>query len=117
MGTHNHLMQIGNNAFLEIIAIDPDRPAPVRPRWYALDDPLMQRSLSEPRLITWVANTENLADVQSNTTFHFGDALEVTRGNLRWQLTVPQDGSLPDGRIDAVIDPVVSTRQPLPGNE
>ena len=29
MGTHNHLMQLGNDAYLEVITIDPEAEAPV----------------------------------------------------------------------------------------
>lgn len=28
--------------YLEVIAVDPDAPAPTRPRWFSLDDPTMQ---------------------------------------------------------------------------
>ena len=42
MGTHNHLMQLGNDVFLEVIAVNPDAPTPDRPRWYGLDDPFVR---------------------------------------------------------------------------
>src|SRR5439155_21485872 len=38
MATHNHLMQLGDGVFLEIIAPD-GRAAPQRTRWFGLDDP------------------------------------------------------------------------------
>ena len=41
MGTHNHLIQLGNGTFLEVIAIKPELPSPQRPRWFGLDDPLV----------------------------------------------------------------------------
>ncbi len=28
IGTHNHLIQLGDDVFLEVIAINPDLPAP-----------------------------------------------------------------------------------------
>lgn len=31
MGTHNHIMQLGSDMFLEVIAINPDADAPKRP--------------------------------------------------------------------------------------
>src|SRR6185312_3978330 len=53
MGTHNHLMQLGNSVFLEVIAPDPG-VTPQRPRWFGLDDPDMHRRLAcSPRLLTW----------------------------------------------------------------
>jgi hypothetical protein len=41
MGTHNHLMQLGDGMFLEIIAPDP-AVTPKRTRWFGLDDPRMR---------------------------------------------------------------------------
>ena len=62
MSTHNHLMRLGNSAFLEVISIDPDAPAPARTRWFDLDDPAMRARLAlsgktsiggEPMVSTW----------------------------------------------------------------
>lgn len=38
MGTRNRLLRLGDDVFLEVIAIDPDAPPPGRPRWFGLDD-------------------------------------------------------------------------------
>lgn len=38
MGTCNHLMQLGKDVFLEVIAIDKTLAAPSRPRWYGLEN-------------------------------------------------------------------------------
>ena len=38
MATHNRLMRLADG-YLEVIAIDPDAPAPDRARWYELDNP------------------------------------------------------------------------------
>ena len=46
MGTHNHLMRLGEGAFLELIAPDP-AVTPQRVRWFGLDDPAMRKSLQE----------------------------------------------------------------------
>jgi hypothetical protein len=99
MGTHNHLMQIGNNAFFEVIAVNPAAEWPERPRWYALDDPLMQNSLTTPRLITWVVSTPNMARALQHVNYETGPALAVTRGNLSWLLTIPGDGAMPNGGL------------------
>ena len=104
MGTHNHLMQIGNNAFFEIIAIDPSATSPSRPRWYGLDDPNTARSLQTPRLLTWVVSTPSLDALLGQSDFHYGTALELTRGQLNWRLTVPEDGGLPNyGLLPSII--------------
>src|SRR6187455_2140086 len=38
MGTHNCLLRIGEDVFMEVIAIDPDAPQPAVKRWFGLDD-------------------------------------------------------------------------------
>jgi Glyoxalase-like domain len=48
MGTHNHLMQLGNGIFLEVIA--PDHTVtPQRTRWFGLDDPGIRGRLKNSR--------------------------------------------------------------------
>ena len=37
MGTHNLLLRLGDSLFLEVIAANPQVPAPDRPRWFGLD--------------------------------------------------------------------------------
>src|SRR5262245_30907329 len=55
MGTHNHLLRLGDTLFLEIIAPDPAAPLPSRRRWFALDDARQRAELVvSPRLATWV---------------------------------------------------------------
>src|SRR5262245_22737988 len=36
MGTHNHLLRLGDDVFLEVIAVDPDGPRPAHRRWFGL---------------------------------------------------------------------------------
>ncbi len=97
MGTHNRLMQLGDGAFLEVIAIDPDAPPPTRPRWYALDDPAMQaRIAARPCLITWVVRTGTIGDAVRASSISPGPVIEGRRGDLVWQITVPEDGSMPE---------------------
>jgi hypothetical protein len=38
MATHNGMVRVGCGVFLEQLAVDPDAPAPPRPRWLAMDD-------------------------------------------------------------------------------
>ena len=100
MGTGNRLMQLGADAFLEIIAIDPEAAPPDRPRWYALDDPAMQARIAQrPSLITWVARTDDIADVAKAAVISPGPVIEGRRGDLVWEITVPVDGSMPEGGL------------------
>jgi hypothetical protein len=51
MGTHNALAQLGDEKFLEILAIDPEAERPKRPRWFCLDMPDVQEALTASRRI------------------------------------------------------------------
>ena len=57
MGTHNALLRLGDDVYLEVIAVDPGAPPPERPRWFELDRP------GRPRLAGWVARTDDIARV------------------------------------------------------
>ena len=43
MGTHNHLLRLGDATYLEVISIDESAPAPTGPRWFGFDDPARVR--------------------------------------------------------------------------
>ena len=95
MGTCNHLMQLGNSTYLEVIAINPDAAIPDQPRWFNLDDALMQESLhQQPRLITWVINTADIHHLHQKSAFSIGTPTELSRDNLRWQIALAEDGRL-----------------------
>ena len=96
MGTHNRLMALGRGAYLEIIAVDPEAPAPARPRWFGLDAPEMRRRLDAgPALIHWVARTEDIDAARRAAPDLVGEILGLSRGDYRWRIGVPADGSLP----------------------
>ena len=66
MATHNHVMSLGDNVYLEIIAANNSQQAQVerlqQPRWFALDDPYVKKTLSEsPTLLTWAVNTPDIS--------------------------------------------------------
>jgi len=107
-GTHNRLLRIDGpgfaQAYLEIIAIDPDAPPPARPRWFGLDDPALQAGLRDrgPRLLHAVLRTGNLPMLRwglVNVGQAPGEPLaaerETPEGWLRWQILVREDGALP----------------------
>jgi hypothetical protein len=102
MGTHNHLFNIASptfpNAYFEIIAIDPDAPAPQRARWFGLD--AMDWSTG-PRLIHWVARTsalDTLLAALRTAGVDAGRAITASRhtpqGLLSWRIAVRDDGAL-----------------------
>jgi glyoxalase-like protein len=96
MGTHNALVGLGPRQYLEVIAIDPEGHAPARPRWFDLDEPRMRASLAEgPRLIHWAVRTDDIEAVQALCPIDQGVAHPMTRGDLNWRITIPDDGHLP----------------------
>lgn len=100
MGTHNRLLGLGGNAYLEVIAVDPQAPAPSRIRWYSLDAPAMRTRLERgPALIHWVAETSDIDQAVAAVPVDLGEVIEASRGEYRWRITVPRDGSLPAGGV------------------
>ena len=99
MGTHNRLLRIGVGCYLELIAIDPDAPAPSRPRWFSLDAPEMQARLAEgPLLVTWAVRTDKIVEAVTRVP-ELGQVHAATRGGLSWRITIPEDGSLQFGGL------------------
>jgi hypothetical protein len=105
MGTHNRLLNLGNGAYLEIIAIDPTGNAPFQPRWFALDDPAMQARLAEgPKLIHWVARTDQIEADAMRSPAPLGVIHPMERGAFKWRITIPTNGHLPaDGVVPTLI--------------
>jgi hypothetical protein len=104
MSTHNRLLKIATPAFaqayLEIIAINPDAPDPGRVRWFGLDNPVQQARVAQaPRLVHLVARSTMLDMHRWGliTVGHKpGDPVNLSRptaqGDLRWQMLVRDDG-------------------------
>jgi len=105
MGTHNHLLRLGDTLFLEIIAPDPAAGAPSRRRWFALDDAKQRAELAlSPRLATWVVATTDIEASLRQVPHAAGPAITVTRGDLAWLISVPPDGAMPfDGAFPTLI--------------
>lgn len=97
MGTHNRVMALGGETYLEVIAIDPEAPPPARPRWFALDSAPMQALLARgPALVHWVARTAALEQALARYPEDV-EVLQLSRGPYRWRMGVPRDGRLPAG--------------------
>lgn len=95
MGTHNHVMRLGEELFLEVIAINPDGPPPLKPRWFGLDDPSVRERLDRsPAFLAWVVNTDDMDGLLESAPLSWGRATPVTRGDLSWRFALPADGRL-----------------------
>jgi hypothetical protein len=109
MGTHNRVFAIASagfpRAYFEIIAIDPDAPAPPYARWFDLDDAALQRALVRgPQLVHWVARCESIAAARAVLLaggIDGGEPQQAERmtpqGLLRWRIGVRADGHRPLG--------------------
>ena len=98
MGTHNHLLRLGDTLFLEIIAPEPAAGPLSRRRWFGLDDPRLRAELAvSPRLVTWVLATDDIETALREVPHAAGPAVTVTRGDLEWLISVADDGSMPFG--------------------
>ncbi len=95
MGTHNHLLRIGEDSFLEVISIDPEALSPERIRWFGLDEVERQEALArEPQLMHWVVGSPDLVKSLSTSSLDLGKAEVMTRGDLRWLISIREDGAL-----------------------
>ena len=95
MGTHNSVLKLDNDSYLEIIALDPNGKKPNMPRWFNLDSEELQQQIKEkPRLITWVARTMNFAGLKKQAIAGIGTAKAMSRGSLSWQFGFSNDGTL-----------------------
>ena len=116
MGTHNCLLKLGPELYLEIIAIDPQAAAPSRPRWFDLDLPGMRAQLQAgPRLITWVARTGNIEQLATGSSEPLGPIHRMRRGGFAWKITIPDDGHLPGGGLVPTLIEWQGKRHPADG--
>lgn len=106
-GTHNRLFKIASPkhplAYFEIIAINPDAAPSKRSnvaRWFDMDDKALQKAVAqEPRLITFVASTDDIKaarhalriqEIERGQIVHA--SRKSNKGTLNWQITVREDG-------------------------
>lgn len=104
-GTRNALLSLGTGIYLEIVAVDPDQPAPSDGRWLGAD------LVRAPRLTTWAAKGRDLTALRTRAAEQrvpLGDVRSGSRQRadgamLRWQLTDPEP-LVADGVVPFFID-------------
>lgn len=89
-GTHNRLLRLGD-VYLEVIAPDPGAVV-TGARWFGLD--LWQ---GPPRVANWIVRCRDLDGALRRAPDGAGRPVDLHRGDLRWRIAVPDDGSLPYG--------------------
>ena len=98
MGTHNRLLSLGPEEYLEVIAIDPAGRDPGRPRWFGLD-----AWDGPPALGAWVARTDDLDAVLAQAPEGMSAPMDLARGDLRWRMATPDPDAV-DGAYPALIE-------------
>lgn len=91
-GTHNTLLGLADGLYFEVIAIDPDATPEAGHSWFGLD-----HFIGPPCLANWICRTDDLAKEMRKAPAEVGSPRDLARADLSWQITVPDDGSLPFG--------------------
>ncbi len=91
LGTHNRLLSLGAGLYLEVIAPNPDEPAPQGGRMFDMDN-----FEGDPALSAWVLRVNSESD-RALAPAGIGPWRGLSRGDLRWQMTFPPGGRLPFG--------------------
>ena len=109
MATHNRLLKLQDSIYFEAIAIDHEAVQKHgnigRKRWFSLDeDRTKERLAQSPRPLTWVVAVDDIYDAASKCGYDAGRITTMTRDNLEWMLTIPEDGRLvEDGLLPGLI--------------
>jgi hypothetical protein len=102
MGTHNRLLRLQDEVYLEVIAPNPAGRTPARPRWFGLDD---LPPGSPPRLSAWVVRTDDIQATRNGVDLALGEVHPMSRGPWSWLITIPPTGRQPlDGLAPALIE-------------
>lgn len=123
MRTHNRLLNLWGDVYLEVVAIDPQAAEPAdgaapRARLFALDDPATQARLEKgPYLSHWVARVDRprrLTVWQTQYPQRIPPTVLMTRGDFTWGLSVPDDGAFPawQGAGDGVLPSLIQWDTP-----
>ncbi|MEA3087678.1 MAG: hypothetical protein QOC89_5375 [Paraburkholderia sp.] len=123
MRTHNRLLKLWGDVYLEVVAIDSQAADPAdgaapRARLFALDDPATQARLETgPYLSHWVARVDRpkrLTVWQTQYPQRIPPIVPMTRGDFTWGLSVPDDGAFPvwQGAGDGVLPSLIQWDTP-----
>ena len=94
MGTHNHVLRLGADTYLEVIAVDPGAPPREGARWFGLHDAVATRRHWDEgrRLAFWVASSTALDETLAGREALFGVATWHSRGDATWRFGLRPDG-------------------------
>ena len=97
MGTHNKLLKLQSDIYLEVIANNPNVDKPSRRRWFSLDEARTKEKIKHsPRVLCWVLEVDSIENTVKKCGYKPGEILQISRGELTWKITVPSNGGLAD---------------------
>ena len=99
MATQNRLLSLGPGCYLELIALDT-AVTPTSARWFGLDTRDVQDRIAQrPRLIGWVARTNDIDALTEKTGETLGPVHAMSRGDFNWRISIPADGHPIEGGL------------------
>ena len=85
MGTHNRVIRISKNVYLEVVSIDPQSRNLKNRKWFNLDNSNLQTKLKKtPQIIGYVIENND-----PNISKYYDPFFESSRDNYKWQFAMP----------------------------
>ena len=113
MGTHNNLLKLQSNIYLEVIATNPNANKPSRQRWFSLDETGIKEKIKKsPRLLCWVVEVDDIENTVKKCGYNPGEILLLSRDELTWKVTVPSNGKLVENGVLPVLIQWPSNQHP-----
>tara|TARA_B100000524_G_scaffold33651_1_gene16561 strand:+ start:392 stop:1042 length:651 start_codon:yes stop_codon:yes gene_type:complete len=85
MGTHNRVIRISDEVYLEVVAIDPKIKDSKSRKWFNLDSLNLQSKLNKsPQIIGYVIENKDIS-----ISKYYDPFFEASRANFRWQFAMP----------------------------
>ena len=95
MGTHNNLLKLQSDIYLEVIANNPNADKPSRQRWFSLDESNIKDKIKNyPRALCWILEVDEIENTVKKCGYNPGEILQLSREELTWKVTIPSDGKL-----------------------
>jgi hypothetical protein len=103
MGTHNCVTAMGPDTFLELIAIDPEAPAPDRSRWFGLDALPQDAPLHARALLYRTDDIAASLALAREAGIDLGEPVALSRGAMTWSFSVRADGAVPHAGVGPML--------------